>query len=186
MQHESAYHWYMKRATESTAYHEAGRVVAAYFLRIPFGKIAATIGADEAGESSGSFVNRLMLTVGELEWKSDRTRLKAERLAQVCLAGMVAQRRYRPSSVPSWHSRTDNEMAHVLVSAISGSQEEVKAHLNLIMVRAQMMFADPHRWKCVTAIADALVEKKTLSREDAVTLIQASRIELPNVADRLT
>jgi hypothetical protein len=162
----------MKPATEeSTAYHEAGHLVAAYFLGVPFAKIAVTIVPDEG--SSGRFMDRLMFSTGELEFgSSDRTKLKAERLAQVCLSGMAAQRRYRPSSVPSWHPTGDYRQAHDLISSISGSPEETQAYLNLILVRASMMFDDPYRWRCVEAVAAGLIEKKTLFRREAVSLIQ--------------
>jgi hypothetical protein len=153
---------------ESTAYHEAGHLVAAYFLGIPLGRIAVTIDEDSAGR----FMRRLKFRAGELDvGNSYRSKLKAERLAQVCLAGIVAQQRYSPSSVRSWHANRDYQTAHELVSAISGSQEEVQAYLNLILVRAQMMFEDSYRWRCVDAVAGGLLEKETLSREEAVTVM---------------
>jgi hypothetical protein len=161
-----------KAIEESTAYHEAGHLVAAYFLGIPLAKIAVTIVPDESAGNLGSFMHRLLFRAGELEFgDSDRTKLKAERLAQVCLAGTVVQQRYRPSSVPHWQSTGDYRQAQELITLISGSQAQAQAYLNLILVRTQEMFNDPYRWRCVDAVAGGLLEKKTLSREEAVTLM---------------
>lgn len=161
----------MKRSRavdESTAYHEAGHLVAAYFLGIPLAKIAVTIDEDSAGR----FMRRLMFKAGELDvGNSDRTRVKAERYAQVSLSGIVAQRRNRPSSIRNWHPTGDYRTAQELIMLITRSQEEVQAYLNLILVRASMMFDDPYRWRCVESVAAGLIEKKTLSREEAVTLM---------------
>ena len=81
------------------AYHEAGHCVAAYRLRIPFsGRNAVTIVPSE--DYCGLFVHKNILRGTNLEWdNSDRSRLKMERIVQVCLGGIEAQRRYDASSI---------------------------------------------------------------------------------------
>jgi hypothetical protein len=89
--------------------------------------------------------------------------LRIEEDVMVSLAGGVAQRCFRPSSVRSYHSRSDRESAIDLLMYIVGDERELKAYFRLLMVRTENFVRLPFRWMQIEAIAKALMEKKTLS-----------------------
>src|ERR1035437_176236 len=81
---------------EVVAFHESGHLVTAYRCGISFaGRKAITIVPSE--DYAGVFTHRNILRrEAEKLDDSDRSRLKMERLVEVCLGGIEAQRRYDP------------------------------------------------------------------------------------------
>lgn len=104
-------------------------------------------------------------------------RLKMERVV-VLLAGMVAQRRHRPSSVRSWHGSSDFHSAVNLVGYFAGNDGEIEAYLKLLRIRAELTLERPGSWECVGALAAALLDRKTLSSAAAVEIIQATHARI--------
>ena len=161
------------------AYHEAGHCVAAYRLRIPFtGRKALTIIPTEA--YSGCFVHHNILK--NLDWdNSDRSRLKMERNVQALLAGIEAQRRYDETSITygegfgNWDGGPDYHEAVNLVSCLaSADPKETELYMELLRLRTQNLIQQDHNWKCIGAIADALMQKKVLSAQRAIAIIQGT------------
>jgi hypothetical protein len=111
----------------ATAYHEAGHAVAA----IAYGKGIRRQGAPIVPDAEGALGSVWMLkhipgdpSAGTL---NGRMRLRIEEDVIVKLAGGAAHRKFRPSSVRSYHSRTDNESAIDLLSYVVGDERELKA-----------------------------------------------------------
>ncbi len=169
------------------AYHEAGHCVAAYRLRIPFtGRKALTIIPTEA--HSGCFVHHNILK--NLEWdNSDRNRLKMERNVQALLAGIEAQCRYDETSITygegfgNWDGGPDYHEAINLVSCFaSPDPKETELYIELLRLRTRNMIQQDHNWKCICAIADALIQKKVLSAREAIAIIQET---IQNIVGRV-
>lgn len=155
---------------ESVAYHEVGHAIAARHHEIPFAKMALTIvpGDDYSG--------RLQIVMRGCHWDvdtSDRARMKMERLAQAYLAGIAAQRHHRPSSVRGYHASDDYRKVDDFIHYFVHSQEEHHAYFKLLKIRTQDLFERPDIWAQVEALAAALLERKTLSANEAAEIIQA-------------
>jgi hypothetical protein len=163
----------------AVAYHEAGHCVAAYRLRIPFtGRKALTIIPTEA--YSGCFVHHCILK-NDVEWDaSDRNRLKMERTVQALLAGIEAQRRYDETSISygdgfgNWDGGPDYHEAVNRVGYFTSGPKEIELYIELLRLRVQNLVQLDFNWKCICAIADALMQKKVLSAKEAIAIIQGT------------
>ena len=90
------------------------------------------------------------------------------------LAGMVAQQRFKPSSICGWHGSSDYHSAVELISYFTGSDRKSEAYLKLLRIRAEQTLTMPGSWECVDALAAALLDRKTLSATEATKIIQAA------------
>ena len=101
---------------EFVAYHEAGHAVAAWRLGIALRRAGVTIVPDRAKGNLGS-VSHVQFVNRNVPWRdSDRDRIRAEKLAQLSLAGEIAQRRFSPRSVRRYHGESDRMSAIDLLS----------------------------------------------------------------------
>lgn len=165
------------------AHHEAGHLIAACSLRIPFnGRRAITIVPSDTYD--GAFIYKNILLGADLEWDtSDRNRLKMERVVQVSLAGIEAQRHYEPSSIRygdgfgDWDGGDDYHRAINLLNYFTSGTRETEAYLELMRIRSQNLIQKPHNWKCIGALADALLIKKTLSAKEARKVVDTTMLD---------
>lgn len=163
----------------AVAYHEAGHCVAAYRLRIRFtGRKALTIIPTEA--YSGCFVHHCILK-NDVEWNaSDHNRLKMERSVQALLAGIEAQRKYDETSITygegfgNWDGGPDYHESVNRVSYFTSGPKEIELYIELLRFRAQNLVQLDFNWKCICAIAEALMQKKVLSAKEAIAIIQGT------------
>ena len=160
------------KSLEATAYHEAGHAVAAWRLGVGFRKQALSIVPD--GDSLGHAKQSNPLFRVDLEFdKSDRARRRAEKAAQISLAGGAAQRRFSARSYRHAHIKSDlHEAVHMLGYFAEG--DELEAYLRLIEIRARHMFNRPFVWRCVQALAGALLARKKLSGREIKRIIEAT------------
>lgn len=140
-----------------TAYHEAGHAVVSWRLRVPLRRAGVTMVPD--GDAAGSSSHRKIVGQ-EIEWDgSDRIVRKAERLAQICFAGGIAQRRYSPQSVRKHHAESDrHEAVGVMIHLAEG--KELEAWLKLLYIRTENMLANPDVWRAVQRLAEHLLKKR--------------------------
>ena len=164
---------------KATAYHEAGHAMAAWHLEIPFGKGKHALSIVPVGSALGHFQSKQIVRFrnGDLP-TTGANRLKMEREVVVGLAGTMAQRRHRPSSARSWHASSDYHSAVDLVSNFTGSVRETEAYLKLLQIRAEQTLDRPGTWECVEAIATALLNRKTLSANEVVEIIQTTHARI--------
>ena len=162
----------------AAAYHEAGHCVAAYRLRIPFtGRKALTIIPTET--YSGRFVHNSILADLDLN-TSDHSRLRMERTAKVLLAGIESQRQYDETSITygegfgNWDGGTDYHSVVEIVDKFTSGPKESELYIELLRLRAQNLVHLGFNWKCICAIADALMQKKVLSAKEAIAIIQGT------------
>lgn len=164
------------KSLEATAYHEAGHAVAAWRLGVGLSKQALSIVPNEDSVGRINHSNPLFRVDLEMD-KSDRARLRAEKVAQICLAGGVAQRRFNARSYRHAHIKPDlHEAVNVLGYFAEG--DELEAYLRLIQVRARHMFNRPFVWRCVQALAGALLARKQLSAREVKRIIHATVLPL--------
>jgi hypothetical protein len=168
---------------EAVAYHEAGHAVVAFFLFTGIRKKGASIVADE--ETAGRVHMRTTFNgdPNRLKYESSlRFRDGLEKAAMRSLAGEIAQRRFRPSSVRRHHAASDRETVMDCLAHLSECDEELmRAYLKLLTIRTRNMVA--FYWPEITAVAEALTEKKVLSAEEVRTLILNARSQRPRPSE---
>jgi hypothetical protein len=94
-------------------------------------------------------------------------RLKVENRVIVALAGPVAQRTFRASSVRRHHGPSDHQGAIDLLSYFAGSSRQLEAYFKWLRVRTEDFVHSPVWWTQIDAIAAALLVHKRLSIVDA-------------------
>jgi ATP-dependent Zn protease len=156
-----------RRKYESTAYHEAGQVVAAFELKLKIGRRGATIVPDKERDTLG-YAN----IAAQLRERPDcatnaRTRARIEAWAVAHLAGDVAERRFNSRRRFGGHS--DLSHASDLLEYISTSVEQFDARLRVAYVGARDLIED--NWPSVRAVAEELLRKKTLSADEVAKLV---------------
>ena len=153
-----------------TAYHEAGHTVAAVFLYIGLKHKGVTIVPNRVrgvlGEThvKKGFRGKPYLVNRAVVWRG------LEKQIIISLAGEHAQRKYRPSSVRSHDIADDRREAVKWLSYLALDatgepiSEELRLHYKLLNLRAKNMVAT--RWPEITAVANALLERKTLTAQE--------------------
>jgi hypothetical protein len=153
--------------------------MAAWHLEIPFGNGKHALSIVPEGTAQGHFLSKYILRGCSFDVRTTGAdRLKMERVVVVLLAGMVAQRRYRPSSVRGWHGSSDFHSAVDLISYFAKSDKETEAYFALLRIRAELEIERPSAWECVEAIATALLDRKTLSANEVVEIIKITHARL--------
>ncbi len=155
----------------AVAYHEAGHAAAAWRLGIEFSEVTIVPAEDALGyvRRSGVVFRKQVRETLELGG-SDRSRawaqFRAERYAVYCFAGFAAQKRFDPRSARNSHARSDRE------AALEGLRflyppDEIRLHWRILKMRAEAFVRGHGVWDAVTALAEALIARKTLSGEEA-------------------
>lgn len=160
------------------AIHEAGHLVAAHKLRVPFsGPNVITIIPSE--EYSGRFTHKNILAFTDGVFRDDdHSRLKMERIVQAALAGIEAQRYLDPASIRcgesygDWDGGDDYYGAIDLIDRFTSGNIETQAYLELLRIRAQNLVTGIANWSCIKAIAASLVQSKSLSAPQARRIIR--------------
>jgi hypothetical protein len=153
---------------ESTAYHEAGHMVAAFHLGVPIRQATIVPGDGYLGKVK----HQPLFPPIEIE-AGDTRRIEAKisKRIIICLAGPAAQRRHRRSSWRLWHGKGDYETAADLAQTLnSGDEKATDAYLKWLSLRAERLI--DHDWPLVTACAERLMSRKTLSRREVLQVIE--------------
>jgi hypothetical protein len=147
-----------------TAYHEAGHAVAAVALNVAIGKKGVSILSDQ--DSVGRLYTHKHVSGDPQSLLTGRMRLRLEETTIVSLAGEIAQRKYRPSSVYRHHAGSDRDRNFDRLSCMVGNPRELVAYWRWLLIRAENLVNSPPRWAQIEAVAKALVERKTLSASE--------------------
>jgi hypothetical protein len=146
----------------ATAYHEAGHAVAAFHLGIGIGRKGVNVIPDSSEDRAGMAHIRKGFA-GRPDYEvTDRMRHGAEKHVVASFAGEAAQRRFRASSVRTWHAATDRKNAVDLLSYFVPEKRELEAYCQWPQSRAENLIKRPEVWAQIHAVADALVERKHL------------------------
>lgn len=117
---------------EATVDHEAGHAVVAWRVGIALRRNGVTIVPEQAAGIAGCCFHVVTVRKDIEVDRSDRNRLRVERRVQVLLAGEIAQRRYNPRSVRTYHARSDLHSAVDLLSYFFFEQKELEALLKFL------------------------------------------------------
>jgi ATP-dependent Zn protease len=150
-----------------TAYHEAGHAVAAFFLGLRIGRKRVTVIPDKVKQTLGATHVLSQLRERPDVSVSTRTHVQIENRAVVCMAGDIAEKKFRPGR--HYGGQTDLKHAFNLLESISRSDEITEARLNVAILEARSLVE--LRWREITAVANALVERKTLTAEQVSEVI---------------
>lgn len=156
------------KMTSTTAYHEAGHIVAAWVQGIGVGSATVVRNGDIAG--SVTLVDsdqRILVSLDEAgAWKH---RMRVEKEIIVCVSGPLAQRKFSPRSMRRWHGAGDYEAAVNWASSICGSGKQIGAFITWLETRAETLL--DHGWPAVCAVAEGLMRSGTLTQNEIEALL---------------
>jgi hypothetical protein len=151
----------------STAFHEAGHVVAS--RRHGFKVHSATI--VPAADVHGGVEQDNSLHGLRLDWDdSARAHRRAQLAIIVYLSGPEAQRQYNPRSWRSHHGASDHKLAADLALAINTSSDDAAdAYLRWLEIVARDEVAAS--WPLIERVASALVARDTLTAAEIAEIL---------------
>ena len=147
------------------AYHEAGHVVIALELGVAVKRATIKPGDKVHGQvdHSALLTRRDIRVVGHHR-DTPHQRDKFEKLAIICLAGPMAQRRYAPKSWRHWHGASDYCLFGAVARNLGGNGRALKQYTELLMVWTDTCV--DRRWLEIEHVAAALLERETLGEQD--------------------
>ena len=148
------------RAIKATAHHEAGHAVMAFQLGVNVRGI--TIIPDH--ESAGSCLHEGLLKFQGKELVTSPTaRIKMEKLILICLAGPLAQRKFKPRSVRRYHAGSDYSAVANVALSMNGSTEQANAYIRWLEIRVKEQLYTSMTWRFVEAVASELIKNKEIN-----------------------
>ena len=172
-----------KRLTrlERTAYHEAGHAVAHVLLHVPFSYATIEPEVSDARTSLGHV--RSPLPDDLQEWAASaevpsteyRQWKRYENRILVRLSGEMAECRIAGPRRARGGVGNDHREAKKAAHAICGSKKEESAYLTWLRIRAGNIITSPTTWRCVEAVAKALLDKRKLSARRIREIIHGAR-----------
>jgi len=145
-----------------TAIHEAGHAVASYFLHVKIKAVTIIPAEDALGEVTHPPI-RFASSPGVFD-DSVRGIDRAERHIIVLWAGQLAQRKHAPRSRWRVSGSADREAAMKLFWHITSADEKARNLQSALLWRRAELLVEQH-WKSILAVADALLEHKTLDAD---------------------
>jgi len=145
---------------KAIAYHEAGHAVMSWCESVAVRGISILPADDiDAFDSLPDTGSHCHLDIRQ----KPQSRSRMEKLARVCLAGPLAQRRYKPRS--HWRADGDHDFASAadLIGIFTGSDRETEAYLSLLEIQTQQELEHENVWMRVEALASTLLEKTQLT-----------------------
>jgi hypothetical protein len=157
-----------RRSIETTAYHEAGHAVASFYLQKNF-RYATIIPGDGYGGMVKSYSPRFIKYFEG--WSFERQRTFAERQIISSIAGYTAQRKFCPQSIRRYQASSDEEHQNNCFNYIcSFNVREGDAYWKWLEIRTENLIE--FHWKDVKAVAEALLERETLTYEEVYEIIR--------------
>lgn len=151
----------------STAYHEAGHAVIAWWLGVHLE--AATIEPNEAEGYQGAVVAKFMTAIShKIEYDiTPGLQRRVENYAVHTLAGVGAQRKFNPRSVRSYHSRADDQAVVNLLSYLCDPSSKVwKPYVAFMVARARAAVENPINWRAIEVLAKELIRRRTMKGKE--------------------
>jgi len=156
------------RALQSTAHHEAGHVVVRWHYRLRTPKYVTIIPTEE---SQGHVFGPALPNKFNLDGGSGRTQLLLERRIRSILAGPLAQKKFYPRGFRRYHAASDYDEAFKLALRLGGDEEGATAQLKLLELQTRNILNLDWIWRCVEAVAGALLVQEKLSGKQAIEII---------------
>lgn len=154
---------------QSSACHQAGHAVAAWYHNIDVKLITIKPASDALGRAQ----HPNPLQGVDTAWDtSTRARIRMERLVSVCLAGPLAQRKFSLVGFRRSHAEDDWQQAVDLLSYFVVSHEELEAYFRLLQIQTQNLLSLDFVWQNVLNLATVLLKRETLSGAEANRIIE--------------
>lgn len=154
---------------QSSAYHEAGHAVIAWYHDINLETITLDAPYDEMGRAR--HVNPLQGV--DTAWGTTvADRMRMEQLVSVCLAGPLAQRKFSLVGFRRTHAEDDWQQAVDLLSYFVVCHEELEAYFRLLEVQTRNLLELDFIWQSISNLATVLLEHQTLSGAEINRIIQ--------------
>jgi ATP-dependent Zn protease len=149
-----------------TAYHEAGHaVIGCLYDRPP---LSATIVRD--GDAAGRTDFDLEIPIFARSYLNDSPQKRAYAEGRIAgeLAGSAAHDRFKPGRTPDQGDGCDLYWAKRLISDLVSWEDNKDQYLERARTKAAQLVKD--NWQWIDAVAKALLEQKTLSRQEILDL----------------
>ena len=147
------------------AYHEAGHVVIALELGVAVKRATIKSGDGVHGQvDHAASLTRRDIRAIDKSGDARHQRDKFEKLAMICLAGPIAQRRYAPRSWRQWHGASDYCQFGAVVRYLGGRGRVLEQYTQLLMVWTDTRV--DRCWPDIERVAAALLERETLDERD--------------------
>lgn len=164
-----------RRQLEKTAYHEAGHAVVAYLLGRSVRLV--TIVPSEDGTLLGHVLYVPPRLKDEYQyWGSPSLKRAAfENIVRISLAGSIAEGRMAGRQSHRQAS-SDYRYAVEVVSGLVGDDRELSAYLNWLWISTENLLSVKPHWRAVEALAQKLLELRTIKGKDAKEIIRNALI----------
>lgn len=152
----------MNRTT--TAYHEAGHAVVAFFsgFRIEYATILP-------GDGFSGMMKARPQGRFSLDSATPAMRQKTENWILITLAGDIAQRKHAPRSSRQWHTTADRQAATDLALSVCGNGESATAYLAWLNIVARQLIEG--RWDLVDRVAKVLLDRERITGDELRAII---------------
>jgi ATP-dependent Zn protease len=160
------------KALISTAYHEAGHVVAAYIECIKLKKATIIPSEDYLGVVVRQRMEKRIRDAFEFGEITPAKRARLESFIMMSYAGGIAQQKHR-GRANHIGSSSDYDNVVDLAMMATGSVEETEAYLKWLYVRTKQVVNV--YWYLIEAIAEALLEHQTLSAADIERIMSTTK-----------
>jgi len=159
-------------STATVAYHEAGHAVVAWRLCVPFRHVTIIPEEGNLGHVLRSQIPKWCREESD-SYNEDRARMFMEKRVQVAFAGQIAQHIHQGEPPTSYSNGGDDQEVIDLAFKFGGPTREIaEAWLNWLFLLTKDV-VESH-CKPILAVANALLERKHLTKAEVVEVIDAS------------
>lgn len=155
---------------EAIAFHEAGHAVA--MMRFDQRIKAVSVEGNEDYSGICKRAGRLYLSLDREGDISPTMERRMQDCVVSLLAGIEAQRKFSPRSVRKGHAEGDHRSATHLALHVNGTPEQASAWIAWLEVRTRDLVSCPQNWCAIEALAERLLEEKTIVGKEAESIIR--------------
>jgi hypothetical protein len=141
-------------AVQALAHHEAGHLVVAWKQGVSFGGVCLI-------EPDDDHPIRLGLPDPALPDESDQKRLQVEKYVRACLAGPIAQRKFKPRTVRRNQTEEDFGEASAELQSITAPGKHFDTYMELLRIETSLLVEE--HWGLLEALAAELLATVQMS-----------------------
>ena len=170
---------HIARHLEATAYHEAGHAVMTYLEGVPIHRVSIVPGTGNVGHVRHGRAGPTEAAILDHRRQAVVQR-RLERRARIALAGYVAQRKFRPTSVRNHQWEADRRTVHDCVDVLSRWSPRCHlAYWRLLQIQTEDKLYAPQHWKMIKAVAKDLLKYRELKSVQILAAIFRANVATP-------